>query len=85
MMSRASGKRFAGACRHRRVVPLNRVGVKTVDLKQLAYFVRIAELGSISKAAGALAIAQPALSRQLRALEVELKANLFLRNGRACC
>lgn len=53
-----------------------------MDLKQLTYFVRIAELGSISKAAGALSVAQPALSRQLRALEVELKANLFLRNGR---
>lgn len=53
-----------------------------MDLKQLTYFVRIAELGSISKAGAALGVAQPALSRQLRALEVELKANLFSRNGR---
>ena len=53
-----------------------------MDLKQLNYFVRIAELGSISKAAAGLGVAQPALSRQVRALEVELKANLFIRNGR---
>lgn len=53
-----------------------------MDLRQLGYFVRIAELGSITKAAGLLGVAQPALSRQLRALEVELKANLFRRNGR---
>lgn len=53
-----------------------------MDLKQLEYFVRVAELGSFTKAAQALDVAQPALSRQVRLLEVELRQNLLLRNGR---
>ena len=53
-----------------------------MDLKQIAYFVRVAELGSFTRASVALAIAQPALSRQIRLLEVELRQNLLLRNGR---
>lgn len=53
-----------------------------MDLKQLEYFVRVAELGSFTRAAQALDVAQPALSRQIRLLEVELRQNLLLRNGR---
>lgn len=53
-----------------------------MDLKQLEYFVRVAELGSFTKAAIALGVAQPALSRQVRSLEVEYRQNLLLRNGR---
>lgn len=53
-----------------------------MDLKQLEYFVRVAELGSFTRAATALGIAQPALSRQVRLLEVELRQNLLVRNGR---
>jgi LysR family transcriptional regulator, nitrogen assimilation regulatory protein len=53
-----------------------------MDLKQLEYFVRVAELGSFTRAAQALNVAQPALSRQVRLLEVELRHNLLLRNGR---
>ncbi len=53
-----------------------------MDLKQLGYFVRIAELGSFTRASIALDIAQPALSRQVRMLEVELRQNLLVRNGR---
>ena len=53
-----------------------------MDLKQLEYFVRVAELGSFTRASGVLNIAQPALSRQVRLLEVELRQNLLLRNGR---
>jgi LysR family transcriptional regulator, nitrogen assimilation regulatory protein len=53
-----------------------------MNLKQLEYFVQVAELGSFSKAAGVLDIAQPALSRQVRSLETELRQQLFLRNGR---
>ncbi|MEW6694211.1 HTH-type transcriptional regulator CynR [Tepidimonas thermarum] len=53
-----------------------------MDLKQLEYFVRVAELGSFTRAAHALGVAQPALSRQIRQLEVELRHNLLLRNGR---
>ena len=53
-----------------------------MDLRQLKYFVRVAELGSFTRAAIALDIAQPALSRQVRLLEVELRQNLLTRNGR---
>jgi LysR family nitrogen assimilation transcriptional regulator len=53
-----------------------------MNLKQLEYFVQVAELGSFSKAASVLDVAQPALSRQVRALEAELKQQLFARNGR---
>ena len=53
-----------------------------MDLKQLEYFVRVAELGSFTRAAIELDVAQPALSRQVRLLEVELRQNLLVRNGR---
>ena len=53
-----------------------------MDLRQLEYFVRVAELGSFTRAAMALDVAQPALSRQVRLLEVELRQNLLARNGR---
>lgn len=53
-----------------------------MDLKQLEYFVRVAELGSFTRASHALGVVQPALSRQIRALEVELRQHLLLRNGR---
>lgn len=53
-----------------------------MNLKQLEYFVHVAELGSFSKAALVLDIAQPALSRQVRALETDLRETLLLRNGR---
>jgi len=53
-----------------------------MDFKQLEYFVRVAEMGSFTRAAAALDVAQPALSRQVRLLEVELRQNLLVRNGR---
>ena len=53
-----------------------------MDLKQLAYFVHVVDLGGFSRAARVLGIAQPAISRQVRSLEVELRQNLLLRNGR---
>ncbi|MDP3618551.1 MAG: LysR substrate-binding domain-containing protein [Ramlibacter sp.] len=53
-----------------------------MDLRQLEYFVRVAELGSFTRAAVALDVAQPALSRQVRLLEVELRQSLLTRNGR---
>ena len=53
-----------------------------MDLKQLDYFVHVAELGSFSRAATRLAVAQSALSRQVRGLEVELRQPLFERTGR---
>lgn len=53
-----------------------------MNLKQLETFVRVAELGSFSKAALVLDTAQPALSRQVRALETDLRETLLTRNGR---
>lgn len=53
-----------------------------MDLKQLEYFVRVAEVGSFTRAATLLAVTQPSLSRQVRLLEVELRQTLLLRNGR---
>jgi LysR family nitrogen assimilation transcriptional regulator len=53
-----------------------------MDLRQLEYFVRVAELGSFTKASILLSVAQPALSKQVRRLEVELRQTLFNRNGR---
>lgn len=53
-----------------------------MDLKQLDYFVHVAEMGSFTRAAHYLQIAQPALSRQVRSLEVELRQTLMERNGR---
>ena len=53
-----------------------------MDLRQLEYFIRVAELGSFTRAADVLGVAQPALSRQVRLLEVELRQNLLQRHGR---
>jgi len=53
-----------------------------MDLKQLEYFVNVVDLGGFSRAARLLGVAQPAISRQIRSLEVELRQNLLLRNGR---
>jgi urease subunit beta len=53
-----------------------------MDLRQIEYFVRVAELGGFTRASAALGIAQPALSRQVRMLEVELRQTLLSRDGR---
>jgi len=53
-----------------------------MDIKQLDYFVHVADLGSFTKAASLLSIAQSALSHQVRQLEVELQQTLLYRDGR---
>ncbi|MDH0496208.1 LysR family transcriptional regulator [Comamonas aquatica] len=53
-----------------------------MNLQQIETFVCVAETGSFSKAAQQLDIAQPALSRQVRALEIELRETLLFRTGR---
>jgi DNA-binding transcriptional LysR family regulator len=53
-----------------------------MDLKQARTFVTVTELGTVSKAAAHLRIAQSALSRQISSLENELGIRLFDRVGR---
>jgi DNA-binding transcriptional LysR family regulator len=53
-----------------------------MDLRRARTFVTVAELGTVSKAALRLRVAQPALSRQLMDLEHELGLRLFDRVGR---
>ena len=53
-----------------------------MTLVQLRHLIALAELGSFSKAAPALFLTQPALSRSIRALEDELGLPLFDRVGR---
>ncbi len=53
-----------------------------MDLKQLAYFVSIAQNGSFSQTAKEYYMTQPAISRQIMELENELGVKLFTRNTR---
>jgi DNA-binding transcriptional LysR family regulator len=50
-----------------------------MNLRQLEYFVAIAESGSLTQAAERLLVSQPSLSQQIRALEAELGGSLFER------
>src|SRR6185437_11564849 len=56
--------------------------LRAMELRSLHYFVRIAELGSITRAAAHLHLAQPALTRHVQRLEEELGVALFTRANR---
>lgn len=51
-----------------------------MELRQLKYFVKIAQMGNFSKASKQLYVSQSALSQQIRLLEDELNVRLFVRN-----
>jgi len=53
-----------------------------MNLRTLRYFVAIADAGSLTAAAEAISIAQPALSRQMHDLERDLGAQLLQRTAR---
>ena len=52
-----------------------------MDTLRLRYFVKVAELGSFSAAARRLCVAQPALSRHVKALETQLGVELLIRES----
>ncbi|BDA84886.1 LysR family transcriptional regulator [Aureimonas sp. SA4125] len=53
-----------------------------MDLRQLRYFLQIADSGSLSRAAEVLHVAQPSLSQHVRSLEEELGVELLARHPR---
>ena len=63
-----------------RVQPRSSRGASASSLVSL--FLAVAEAGTLSRAAIALSVTQPVLTRQIRALEQELGVDLFYRNGR---
>ena len=62
--------------------PTPRFPYKSDRLKPLRAFCQTVRLGSVSRAAEALFVSQPAITLQLQALERELGVSLFERSGR---
>ncbi|HEO2184131.1 TPA: LysR family transcriptional regulator, partial [Streptococcus agalactiae] len=53
-----------------------------MDIRQLTYFIAVAEAKNYSHAAKSLFVTQPTLSQSIKKLEAELNTILFLQNGR---
>lgn len=53
-----------------------------MDIRQLEYFVKVARKQHMTRAAEELRVSQSAVSRQIHLLEQELKAKLFIQQGR---
>ena len=54
-----------------------------MTITQMKYFITAAKCLNFTKAASQLYITQPALSRQIAAMETELNMQLFIRNNRS--
>src|SRR5262245_8702694 len=52
------------------------------EIRQLRYFLEVADAGNFSRAAKRLGVSQPAVSQQMRDLEVVLRTALFQRLGK---
>ena len=52
-----------------------------MELRQLKYFVKVAEMKNFSEAARLLNVTQSTLSQQIKQLEGELGVELFTRNS----
>jgi len=55
-----------------------------MDFKQVEYFIALINSGSFSRAAENLYMSQPSLSKQIKALEIELGVDLFNRKAKGC-
>ncbi|MFD1776302.1 LysR family transcriptional regulator [Paenibacillus rhizophilus] len=53
-----------------------------MELRQLQYFLKVAQKEHVTRAAEELHVAQSAVSRQIRLLEQELGVDLFMQKGR---
>jgi LysR family transcriptional regulator, nitrogen assimilation regulatory protein len=53
-----------------------------INLRQLRYFIKVVDVGNITRAAEALHVAQPSLGLQMKLLEQELGVELLLRHSR---
>ena len=53
-----------------------------MDIRAMQYYLAVVREGTISAAAKALHVSQPSLSRQMKELEEELGAELFVRGNR---
>lgn len=53
----------------------------SVDFRKLKNFVKVVDAGSVSRAAGILSTAQPALSQQIAALETHFRHKLLIRSN----
>src|SRR5947208_11648234 len=67
------------------LVSICRLGIlePAVELRHLRYFVAVAEMENVSRAALKLPVSQPALSRQIRDLEDEIGFSLLERTAKS--
>jgi LysR family transcriptional regulator, benzoate and cis,cis-muconate-responsive activator of ben and cat genes len=61
----------------------NSSDLKTMEIRQVRYFMEVAAAGSFNQAAARLHLTQPAVSRQIKALEEELGVVLLARGKRS--